>query len=237
MRFIPDGTGRFARRPFYENFEMEVECESVVSDFLIGLRGKVEYPLSTDDLTVMIERYAALDLYATFEDDDVHGVTIFMPGKKPEVRIDARLTDDARRINRLRTTLAHEFGHVRLHNILFQKDAGGISLFEFAQPFEQTCRPKGLAIARGRDWMESQAGYVCTALLAPARRVADLLDRIGLPAGPIDPTGPSANRAIEAAMEAFAISRDAARVRLSVLGRLGDGRQGSLLVAGQEDTP
>jgi Zn-dependent peptidase ImmA (M78 family) len=118
---VRDQTGRFTIRPFYENLDMEAECEAAVSAFLIPTRGKVEYPLATDDLTVLIERYADLDLYAEFPaESGIHGVTIFRPNRRPEVRIDRELTEDDRRINRLRTTLAHEFGHVRLHKSSFR---------------------------------------------------------------------------------------------------------------------
>jgi Zn-dependent peptidase ImmA (M78 family) len=227
---VRDQTGRFGFRPFYENVDMEAECEGAVSEFLIATRGKVEYPLTTDDLTVLIERYADLDLYAEFPpESEIHGVTIFRPNRRPEVRIDRELTEDDRRMNRLRTTLAHEFGHVRLHNILFQTDGRGVPLFGDSPAFEQTCKLAGLDGVAGKDWMEAQAGYVCTALLAPSRRVAQLLEALGFPPGPLTPDTPLAASAIGALMEAFAISRDAARVRLSVLGRLGSRQQGSLL--------
>jgi hypothetical protein len=113
MRWIKDRSGRFGRRPFYSNEDMESECEGVVSDFLVEARGKVIYPLSTDDLTLIIERYAELDVYADLasEGDNVEGVTSFKSGRRPAVRIDERLSTDERRANRLRTTLAHEFGH------------------------------------------------------------------------------------------------------------------------------
>jgi len=130
MNWVPDKTGRFGKRPFYTNEEMESECEGVVSEFLIEARGAVKYPLSTDDLTLIVERYADLNLYSDLraEGDDVHGVTSFARGKRPKVRIDKRLSSDERRINRLRTTLAHVWGHVRLHNILFQEEARGTTI-------------------------------------------------------------------------------------------------------------
>lgn len=231
MRFIPDLTRRFKTRPFFENYEMEAECEACVSDFLIAVRGEVAYPIATDDLTVLIERFAELDLYADLSPfgDDVQGLTKFASGKKPEVLIDRRLSEDSRRVNRLRTTLAHEFGHVRLHNILFQREAGGLPLFGDALAFEQSCKPASMTNASFKDWMEWQAGYVCTALLAPGRQVARVLEEAAIQPGPLNPEGVAASTAIEATSSAFGISREAARVRLSVLGRLADGRQGSLL--------
>lgn len=210
---------------------MEGECESCAADLLLSLHGEIAYPLSTDDLTILIERFAELNLYADLSEygDDVQGLTKFEPGKKPIVAIDKRLAEDDRRVNRLRTTLAHEFGHVRFHNILFQRDAGGLPLFGSMAVFEQTCKPLGLTNAPKSDWMEWQAGYVCTALLAPARWVARLFEELGLGPVALELASPQAALAIERMAATFGISKEAARVRLSVLGRLADGRQRSLL--------
>ena len=52
--------------------------------------GKVEYPITTDDLTVLLEtRAGSLDLYADLIDrgDDVEGVTVFDKGARPQVLI------------------------------------------------------------------------------------------------------------------------------------------------------
>src|SRR3546814_5151004 len=64
---------------------------------------------------------ASLDSSAdlTVYGDDVEGVTAFHPDGDPEVAISDRLANDPRRENRLRTTLAHEFGHVHFHRHLW----------------------------------------------------------------------------------------------------------------------
>ena len=220
MRWIPDNTGRFGTRPFYSNEDMESECEAVVMDFLIEVRGAVAYPLSTDDLTLVVERYADLDLYAdlTAEGDDVQGLTSFKSGKRPSVRIDQRLSTDERRANRLRTTLAHEFGHVRLHNVLFQDEARGVPLFGAARTGEQKCRREGIANPARVDWLEFQAGYVCTALLAPKRRVIEVLARANPGAAPLVAGERVADAAARAVADAFELSLDAARVRIQTVG-------------------
>ena len=58
VRMIPDKTGRFARRPFYNQHELDSECEGLIRDLLIKRRKEVAYPVSTDDLTVLIEMHA-----------------------------------------------------------------------------------------------------------------------------------------------------------------------------------
>jgi len=103
MRWVRDTTGRFPRRPHYEQHELDAAC-----DELVGARA--EPKLSTDALMVLIERHAAdLDLYADLsaEGADVEAVTDFVPGERPRVRISARLSESPRREHRLRTTLAH----------------------------------------------------------------------------------------------------------------------------------
>jgi Zn-dependent peptidase ImmA (M78 family) len=230
MRWIADTTGRFGKRPFYTNDDMESECEGVVSDFLIDAGGEVIYPLSTDDLTLIVERFADLDLYANLcaNGDDVQGVTSFVSGKRPAVRIDERLSTDERRRNRLRTTLAHEFGHVRLHDILFQEQARGVPLFGEVRKGEQQCRRDGIANPSKTDWLEFQAGYVSTALLAPKRRVLQVLARTDPSQSVLVAGEVAAEQAARTIAEAFEISLEAARIRLQTVGALGASGQARL---------
>jgi hypothetical protein len=87
-------TGRFAQWPHYLPEELDSECETVVSEFLLGRYGRLQYPISTDDLTVLIEMVVEdLDLYADLseEDGEIEGVTDFFPGRRPKVRVSKRL--------------------------------------------------------------------------------------------------------------------------------------------------
>ena len=79
VRYVRDSTGRFSERPHYEPKELDRECENIVGKFLTRKYGKAAFPLSTDDLTQVIEREAEdLDLYADLSKygADVEGVTI-----------------------------------------------------------------------------------------------------------------------------------------------------------------
>ena len=123
MKMLPDQTGRFAERPHYTLEELDRDCERIISAFLRKRHGEVRFPVTTDELNVLIEQTgASLDAYADLRSygADVEGVTAFFPDRDPEVSISELLANDPRRENRLRTTLSHEFGHVHLHRHLWE---------------------------------------------------------------------------------------------------------------------
>lgn len=122
VRMIPDKTGHFARRPYYDARELDDDCERLVSELLLKRHGRVDYPVATDDLTVLIEMHdAKLDSYADLSayGEDVEGVTGFFHDRGPRVSISESISGDDRRENRYRTTLTHEFGHVKFHGPLW----------------------------------------------------------------------------------------------------------------------
>jgi Zn-dependent peptidase ImmA (M78 family) len=231
MRWISDGTKRFGRRPFYEAQEMDAEAADLFSAFLLDKCGVVAYPISTDDLTVLLERHADLDLYANLKEhgDDVEGMTTFSARCRPFVQIDERLTTDSRRANRLRTTLAHELGHVRLHNILFQNLIGAVPLFGDGPAAEQHCRREGIRHATATDWMEYQAFYLGGELLAPKRKIIELARKIVGSSVAIAPGSDGERRCAIAVAKAFHLSLEAARVRLLISGIVSQQSGGTLL--------
>ncbi len=129
VKMIRDNTGRFAERSFYEARDLDNECERLTRDLLLKHRGKVDHPVSTDGLAVLIEMHGAeLDSYANLSayGADVEGVTEFFPDRGPKVSIPERIAADERRENRFRTTLTHESGYVKFHGPLWaQKFATG----------------------------------------------------------------------------------------------------------------
>lgn len=221
MKWVPDRTGRFAQRPHYAPDELDAECERVIAGFLRKKYAKVEYPVRTDDLTLLIEEHADLDSYADLagEGEDVEGVTEFVAGRRPVVRIAERLNAPNLE-NRLRTTLSHEYGHVHLHRFMFE----GIDL---DKPSLFTNEPRGggnkchrdtIFSAPERDWMEWQAGYVCGALLMPATALVETVrafrEEESALYGPLVLNSDRGVRLIDRVASAFQTSRDAARVRL-----------------------
>lgn len=130
VKMIRDNTGRFAERPFYRERDLDDECARLIRELLMKRHGNVDYPVATDDLTVLIEMHDAdLDPYAGLSGTygpDVEGATEFFPYRGPKLSIAERIAADERRENRFRTTLTHEIGHVKFHGPLWaQKFANG----------------------------------------------------------------------------------------------------------------
>ncbi len=222
MKWVADKTGRFAKRPHYAPEDLDIECERMICLFLQQKYGKVEFPVKTDDLTVLIEQKADLDSCADLsaEEGDVQGVTEFTPGKRPVVRISDTLQAPYME-NRLRTTLTHEWGHVHFHQFMFEVEARSRSLFDDdRQALAQTnkCKRDNIVNAAESDWMEWQAGYVCGAILMPANaligtvrafRADNALSLTNFTLG-----SDAGQRLIDTVAATFQTSKDAARVRL-----------------------
>lgn len=229
MRWIPDPTGRFPRRPYYEDGELDRLCEQAISDFLRDRHGKVLLPIPTEDLGVMIEKDAEdLDLYADLSGEGVpgetHGVTHFFPGQKPRVQIARELSEEEHRENRLRTTLAHEYGHVKYHAPLY--DIEHTSTL-FPELYEQSpvlrCHRDAVLGTGSIDWFEWQAGYMSCALLMPYTHLSRIVREAKTELeiyGPSPADSPKGRTLTGNVARSFAVSRDAARVRLQKLGHL-----------------
>ncbi len=218
MKWIRDNTGRFPHRPYYQDGEIDQECEAVVSEFLTRKYGSVHYPISTNDLTVLLEQKAGeLDLYADLSSygTDVEGVTEFYASKKPRVLISAELVDQPHRENRYRTTLTHELGHVHLHGFLLS--GGQQRLFEMdAKNTNQCIRDKILG-ANQTDWMEWQAGYASGAILMPLSPLQELVRAFYETSHALaveTPSSPEGITLVRKVVDSFQVSQDAARVRL-----------------------
>ena len=104
VKYVPDRTGRFSQRPHYAPKELDREYENIIAGFLKERHGAAKYPVSTDDLTVLIERDTeSLDQFADLSSYgcNVEGLTHFQPGRKPCVRISASLAGDENRQNQI----------------------------------------------------------------------------------------------------------------------------------------
>jgi hypothetical protein len=220
-------------RPHFEPIELDRECEQIICAFLKQKYGEVKFPVPTDALDVLIEQDAQdLDKYADLsaEGDDVEGVTEFIPGQKPKVKIAARLSENPKLENRLRTTLTHEWGHVKFHAPLWLTDTMTPDMF--GKRPERTsikCKRDNIFGASEYDWMEWQAGYVCGAVLMPHTRVKAIakehFESIRQ-RDPLEMTSPAAAVLIGRIVEAFQVSAEAAGVRmlkLKILSEMGRG--------------
>ena len=223
MKWVRDNTRRFQHRPYYAQHEIDVQCEDIVSRFLKSKEGPPSYPISTDDLTVMIEQgVSTLDLYANLsaEGPDIEGLSEFRRGSKPSVRIARYLSEQPSRENRLRSTLAHEYGHVIFHTFLWMMQGDGQPL-KARRRRAPRCQRSRIIVAPQSDWMEWQAGYAGGALLMPITHlkelVADSLHEWGL-FRRVEADTDRHKELVERISEAFGVSKDAAKTRLHKLG-------------------
>ncbi|ANL43364.1 MULTISPECIES: ImmA/IrrE family metallo-endopeptidase [Rhizobium] len=236
VRYVADRTGRFTQRPHYDPKELDRECEATVCSFLKDRHGTADYPISTDDLTVLIERDAeSLDQYADLSGygPDVEGATLFQPGRKPKVLISEILSATDNRQNRLRMTLAHEYGHVKFHAYLWDVEPPSPDLLKINPRANiQVCFRDKILDAAQTDWMEWQAGYAGGALLMPISRVRALVTAYCESRnlfGIIGQSDSHGRALIEAVRVAFDVSANAARIRLTKLGILGAASAGPSL--------
>jgi len=227
MRWVRDRTGRFIWRPWYNKEEIDDICEEAMTRFLRTRHGRVTYPVSTDDLTRFIEQEADdLDLYADLtvyggNGVDVEGMTTFVWGGRPRVQIARTLSVAKGREPRLRTTLAHELGHVLLHNFTGERvmdDLPQVSGDVFTEP--TTVRPNGPTTGMAYvDWMEWQAGYACGALLMPATVLRVVVQPVLERHGTDLPVGRAAfGPLLDCVQGHFLVSATAAHMRLRRLG-------------------
>jgi hypothetical protein len=113
------------------------------------------------------------------------GRTIFAPDGQVRIEVSRALSDQAESDQiarrRLRTTLAHECGHVACHTCLFIRDTETIPLFETGEATARgvsrppiMCRPEGVGhLGYQGEWWEYQANRCMAALLLPKRMVAE----------------------------------------------------------------
>ena len=229
VKWIADRTGRFPERPHYEASEIDNECERLVIQLLTKIRGRVEYPITTDDLEKLIEGAAKdLDMYADLSTDgpDVEGVTRFASGRKPSVEISSTLSEADNRKNRLRTTLAHEYGHVHFHDGLFQMKMSATDLFSKPSNERIVCKRDKMVDAPVVDWLEWQACYASGAILMPKSAAMNFVEEFrrsrGV-AGIITSNQETGVALISLVRTRFDVSEEAARVRLAKLGVLSYG--------------
>ena len=219
MKWIPDPTGRFPVRPYYELNELETECERIITGFLERRYGQIIIPVPTDALRVLIESEpAGLDVHADLsqEGEEIHGLTEFVPGSKPRVSIARELTTQSWRAHRGRTTLTHEYAHLHWHGPLFERYCP-------AGERHKCARGKLLPGSGEADWMEWQAGYISGALLMLRSRIQLLVEafrREHRAATVINTSSVEGRLLAGRVSEIFDVSREAASLRLLQLGHL-----------------
>jgi IrrE N-terminal-like domain len=221
------------QRLWYEDDEIEriMEDELRRAELFPDRRGGVV------DVEALIERHlaASLDQYADLP-VEVLGLTEFVPGKPPQVRINSDLTGSAMDTDwcppgvegRWRATLAHEAAHVVLHRTLFDVDLNQGSLFPTEPARDESarlhrCLKRDVAHrTQPSDWREVQANRGMAALLMPRSVFTRAARRSG--AG----SGSDIDAVTRSLAELFAVSRQATTIRLRTLGFIRDDEANSL---------
>jgi len=220
LKYVRDTTGRFSQRPHYEPEELDLECEQIIAEFIRERYHGLVLPIPTDALTKLIERDADdLDLYADLssEGPSVQAVTEFYSGRRPRVRIAQDLSEQEHRSNRLRTTLTHEYGHVKFHAYLWDVEPQSPPFPNLPHTHSPKCKRETILNAPTSDWMEWQAGYICGALLMPISSLRRLVSRFFEEHNLSGPLREDAREALlleHEVVKQFDVSQDAARVRL-----------------------
>jgi hypothetical protein len=167
------------------------EFEAMMDELLFRAGPGVFREGSGVDIDLVL--FKACDLEADYVHlpDGILGRTLFHEDGRPEIQISRPLADDAETDRlarrRLRTTLAHECGHVACHQPLFVTDTETLSLFGEEEEREEKpailCREPSLGGYRG-DWWEFQANQCMAAVLLPKRflvpRVGNLFASLGV---------------------------------------------------------
>lgn len=223
MKIYPDKSGKYPIRIFYEQGELDNECEDVITSFILNRYGEIKFPISTDDLTVLIEEKTSdFDQQADLSGEGVNieGVTIFRPNIKPVIQISRELWE-INRENRLRTTMLHELGHVHFHRVLFENVLGNetrqLSFIDQKNDLIIRCNRDTILTATTVDWVEWQAGYASGAFLMPITPLRSLVQdyyKTHNLLATIKISSAQGKELIQEALSMFKVSENAARVRM-----------------------
>lgn len=175
MRTLPDNEGPFPLRPFYEIHEIESICT-------LELRAAKFLP--SDPSPIRIDRFIEkrFRIHPDYHElpENILGYTVFGRGGAEEIVIATFIGEDERTVSqrRVRTTLAHECGHILLHEQLFNLADRSGALFDAAgtEKPKVMCRDEAGVRSDGRPgydgrWWEFQANAAIGALLLPRELV------------------------------------------------------------------
>ena len=221
------------------------DIERIMSDELRKSGQRLTADSPAPDLERFVEAHlrVTLDQYADLP-DSVLGLTEFVVGRRPSMKINAALTEAAEAVptnpgmrGRWRATIAHEASHVLLHQYLFDPAMAQVQRGDYRDPEPIVVESGGLmrclhrdindqratpSTRASRDWREIQANRGMAALLMPAHpfRRAALRIASGLSLGLVTAGSPDAESLVGAMADGFSVSRQAAGFRLEGLGLL-----------------
>ncbi|MFA6093765.1 MAG: ImmA/IrrE family metallo-endopeptidase [Elusimicrobiota bacterium] len=165
MRYSKDKTGRFSRRLYFEDGEIDSIMDAVLDE---TKRPRIGALPAIDIEKVMLR----LDLEPTYSElpHGVLGATSFEHDGTSKIVISCTLAESAHSEQpvelSLRTTQAHELGHAKLHRSLYISNTP--SLFNEPLPAPIQCREKNiLNLGYNGEWWEFQANAAMAAVLMP----------------------------------------------------------------------
>ncbi len=231
MNWTRDSTGRFKQRPYYIGKEIDNECENIISSFLQQSNKLFQPPISLENLEILLNQNVAdLDLFTDISQygTETEGLTEFQKGLKPIVKISELLSDERYR-NRLKSTMAHEFYHVRFHDFLWQEKWNEqTENFLTGKSNDRICCNRNQIIsAQKNDWMEWQASYGSGAITMPKSLLKNVIIKFRetetLTMSTLDPNEANGIKLINYISKVFEVSAEAAKVRMLQLGYLKEG--------------
>ena len=172
MRSSRDHWSPWGKRLYFEPHEFE----TMMKDLL--LRAGTDVFVEGSGVDVDRVLLAAFELEADYVSlpGGVLGRTLFLADGSAQIEVSRELADEAETDTlarrRLRTTLAHECGHVACHRMLFLADTETISLFPSGEGQEAEkpailCRENTVASGYSGEWWEYQANQCMACLLLP----------------------------------------------------------------------
>ena len=177
MRSSRDDRSPWGKRVYFESHEFETMMQGLL------LRAGSDVFVAGSGVDVDRVLLAGLELEADYVSlpNGVLGRTLFLADGSAQVQVSRELADEAEvdtiARRRLRTTLAHECGHVACHRTLFLADTETISLFPSSEGQEEEkpailCRESTVAPGYSGEWWEYQANRCMASLLLPRHLLA-----------------------------------------------------------------
>jgi hypothetical protein len=233
MKTLRTTRGPFNSRPFYSTTEIESICSDELNS--VGL-----FPVSPEPIRIdrFIEKRFNISHQYEELPENVLGFSIFGARGVEGIAVARFLDEDGSKQaeRRIRTTLAHETGHVLLQGHLFALGQETQSLFDDSINSDQPkvlCRDlPGISTVSGRGydgrWWEFQANSAIGALLLPRPLVHQALDSLLIERGLFGTKileSSNRNEAIHLLTDAFDVNPAVAKIRLEEIFPVANERQ------------